>query len=234
MEKEDIHLDDIKRILFGNAPPEFLLEVAVRTLIVYSALVIIVRLLGKRTNAMLTITERAVFITLGAMISQPMQGPPNGIVLGIIALICILTFQRLLTLSFLKNAKWQNLMQGKMHLIVKDSVLDIDKLYDIGITRNQLFEVLRSKKIRHLGQVKRVYLEACGIFSIYSNENPAPGLSILREEEQDLMVKRDESLRICGTCGLAQQQPAVSQVACSNCGEKKWTNPSKEYVHESK
>jgi uncharacterized membrane protein YcaP (DUF421 family) len=227
MEKEDIHLDDIKRILFGSAPPEFLLEVVVRTLIVYTALVIIVRLLGKRTNAMLTITERAVFITLGAMISQPMQAPPNGIVLGIIALICMLTFQRLLTLSFFKSMKWQQLIQGKTHLVLKDSVIKMDTLYRIGVTQKQFFEVLRSKQIRHLGQVKRVYLEACGIFSIYRNEKAIPGLSILRQEEQDLLVRKDESKQVCTNCGNEQRQ---YQGTCNNCGNENWTNPSKEFV----
>lgn len=35
MKKEEIHLSDIKRILIGNEPPEFLVEVLVRSLIVY-------------------------------------------------------------------------------------------------------------------------------------------------------------------------------------------------------
>lgn len=67
MKKEEIHLYDIRRILFGDSPPEILLEVMMRSFILYVALMIVVRLLGKRTNSILTITERAVFITLGAI-----------------------------------------------------------------------------------------------------------------------------------------------------------------------
>lgn len=55
MEKSEIRLEDINRILFGQAPPEFLLEVFLRTLIVYIVLQLIVQWLGKRMNGMLTI-----------------------------------------------------------------------------------------------------------------------------------------------------------------------------------
>jgi len=175
MEKSDIHLNDIPRLLFGNAPPEFLLEVVVRTVIMYIALVLIVRLLGKRTNALLTITERAIFISLGAIVSQPMQSPVNGIVNGIIALTCMLVFQRLLTLSFFNSTRWQQFAQGKVHVVLRDSVIDLRGLHGIDVTRNQLFELLRNRGIRHLGQLDRVYFEACGTLSLYPSQPVRPG-----------------------------------------------------------
>src|SRR4051812_48608745 len=90
MEKEDVKITDWYRILFGEAPPEILIEVAIRSIILYTALLLVVRLLGKRTNSILTITERAVFITLGAIVAMPMHGPAHGIVIGIIVLFTVL------------------------------------------------------------------------------------------------------------------------------------------------
>ena len=233
MKKEDIHLDDITRILFGQAPPEFLLEVLVRSIIMYIALVTMVRLLGKRTNAMLTATERAVFITLGALVSQPMQGPPNGIVLGIIALAVMLLCQRMLTLTFFKSQKWQETAQGKVHTIVKDSVIDIKEMHRMNMTRNQLFEVLRNKKIRHLGQVKRLYFEACGIMSVYHTTEIVPGLSILRTKESEEMVRKDDNIKVCDQCGNPKGSDQ-SNPSCPNCGNNQWTSPSKEFVTDEK
>jgi uncharacterized membrane protein YcaP (DUF421 family) len=227
MKKEEIHLADIARILFGNAPPEFLLEVAIRSIIMYVALVTIVRFLGKRTNSLLTITERAIFITLGAIVSQPMLGPPNGIVNGIIALCCMLVFQRMLTLTFFKSLRWQQFMQGKEHLLVKDSVIDLKELHRVDVTRNQLFELLRNREIRHLGQVKRVYLEACGTISIFPNDQVRPGLSILRTHEAENMVRKDENLKVCATCGNDNQD---NETICNQCGSEHWAAPSIEYI----
>lgn len=59
---------DLKRILFGVAPPEFMLEVFIHTLIIYIALLFIVRALGKRMSGQLTIMEMAVMLTIGVYI----------------------------------------------------------------------------------------------------------------------------------------------------------------------
>jgi len=225
MKKEEIHLNDIRRILFGAAPPEFLIEVFVRTVIMYVALVIIVRLLGKRTNAQLTITERAVFITLGAIVAMPMQGPPTGILVGIVILICILIFQRSLTRTFFYSRKWEELMQGRIRLLVKDSVVNMDELQNLKISRQQLFEHLRNKNVRQLGQVSRVYLEACGNFTIYSNEPAVPGLSVL-PVDMDAVIERDDTILVCQHCGKNRKDNASN--TCNNCENTNWVKASKE------
>ena len=228
MKKEEIHLSDIKRILFGAAPPEFLIEVLIRTLFMYSVLVLIVRLLGKRTNAQLTITERAVFITLGAIVAMPMQGPPTGILVGVVILISILFFQRTLTLSFFYGKKWEQLMQGRTRILVKNSVIMVNELQNLKISEKQLFQELRKENIRHLGEVKRVYLEGCGTFSIYKNENVAPGLSVLPYEDALTIVLKDNESVVCANCGTSRIEDRGGK--CFNCGHIRWTRPSKEYV----
>jgi hypothetical protein len=45
MEKQDIHLSDVYRILFGEVPAVFLVEVLIRTVIVYMILLVVIRML---------------------------------------------------------------------------------------------------------------------------------------------------------------------------------------------
>ena len=227
MKKEEIHLDDIQRILFGAAPPEFLIEVFARAVIMYLALVFIVRLLGKRTNAQLTITERSVFITLGAIIAMPMQGPPTGILVGIVILISIMIFQRSLTRTFFMSSKWEELIQGRIRLLVKDSVVDIDELQNLKISRQQLFEQLRNKDVRQLGELARVYLEACGNFTIYENEPVQPGLSVM-PVDMDRVIERDPATLVCLHCG--NKQADNNGPTCNNCKSSKWVEASRESV----
>jgi len=78
MKKEEIHLYDIKRILLGQAPVEFMLEVLIRTVITYIALLFLLKLLGKRMDGQVTIIEMSVMITLGAIVSVAMQLPDRG------------------------------------------------------------------------------------------------------------------------------------------------------------
>ena len=94
MKKEEIKPWDWQRIFLGEAPAEFLLEVLIRTIVIYLVLLVVLRLLGKRMDGQLTLTEMAVMITLGAIVSVPMQIPDRGILMGVVALVCALIFQR--------------------------------------------------------------------------------------------------------------------------------------------
>src|SRR4051794_27920372 len=105
MKKEEIHLWDIKRILFGQAPPEFLLEVLLRTLIIYISVIVIMRLLGKRMNGQLTILEMSIMVMMGAILSVPMQIPDRGILQGIVLLISVLALLRGVNLIAFKNSR---------------------------------------------------------------------------------------------------------------------------------
>src|SRR5690606_25427884 len=110
--------------LFGEAPYIFLLEVLLRTLIIYLVFIIIIRFLGKRMAGQLTITELAVMLTLGAIIAPAMQAPEIGILLGIFVLVCVYLFQQGLTLLTFKNNKIEVLTQGKAVPLVQDGILN--------------------------------------------------------------------------------------------------------------
>jgi uncharacterized membrane protein YcaP (DUF421 family) len=63
----------IERILIGDGPWAFLIEVLPRAIVMYALLLISMRLMGKRVAAQLSITELAVILMLGAAIGVPIQ-----------------------------------------------------------------------------------------------------------------------------------------------------------------
>lgn len=144
MDKEDIQLSDWERILIGNNPWGFMLEVFVRTLIIYLCLMIVMRLLGKRMNAQLTIMDLAVMLTLGAIASMPMQSFDRGILPGIVLLICILIFHQVATRLIYKKRPVEVITQGKVTLVVKEGVIDPTQLKRMRISKEQIFSILRS------------------------------------------------------------------------------------------
>src|SRR5438046_2471334 len=98
MDKDQIKLSDIQRILLGDAPGEFLLEVFLRTIVAYIIMLVIVKLLGKRMSRKLTATEMAVMLMFGAIISGMMQIPDRGVLEGAFVLLLVVGIQRLVTL----------------------------------------------------------------------------------------------------------------------------------------
>jgi uncharacterized membrane protein YcaP (DUF421 family) len=225
MKKEQIEFPDWKRLFLGDTPPEFMVEVLFRTVLIYLFLLLVVRLLGKRMNGQLTIAELAVMVTLGGIVSPAMQLPDRGLLFGVLALLCALIFQRFYTLWTFKSEKMEKLSQGEMSVLVKDGVLQLDEMENARITRQQLYGTLRSRNIFNLGEIKRVYMEGCGIFSIYKTDGKKPGLPILPSDDQEILTmanRKEDSVMACCNCGHVQQITS-EETRCDVCNEKDWT-----------
>jgi uncharacterized membrane protein YcaP (DUF421 family) len=220
MKKEEIHLYDLKRIILGNAPAEFLLEVVIRSVITYMVLLIIVRLMGKRMSGKLTYTEISVMLMLGAIVSSAMQIPERGIIEGCFVLVLVLLLQRLVTLWMFKSSRVEDKILSKMYLLIKDGVLQKNDLSKEYITRTQLFGMLRSRNVTNLGGVKRLYMETSGAFTLYKNKNPLPGLSVLPCEDDAVYNSQsfDKDSQVCNSCGTLYEASHLPST-CFNCGE---------------
>jgi uncharacterized membrane protein YcaP (DUF421 family) len=228
MKKEDIDPGGWFRILFGEAPAGFLVEVLIRTVIMYTILIVIVRMMGKRMGGQVTISDLAVMITLGAIVSPGMQMPQTGLLLCTVILICALLFQRGINLLEYKSSRFEQLSQGKLSILVRDGVMQLREMSATKISRQQLFATLRNKEIYNLGDVERVYLESCGLFSIYKRREPAAGLAIYPPEDKPISSYSKHRLSdtlVCSHCGnVARHNPQGQQ--CPVCNTTNWAPAS--------
>jgi len=225
MKKEEIHPWDWHRILFGEAPTSFMLEVFMRTFLIYIALLIVVRIMGKRMGGQLTISELAVMVTLGAIVSPAMQIPQLGLLMGIMILICALIFQKGINLSEFKSDKFEELSQGTVSTLVDNGIIQLGAMRDSKISRQQLYSALRNEKIYNLGDVNRVYFEACGKFSIYKKSELAVGLSIFPPKDQGINYFSQQAHPneiACTKCGNVVSKNLQNR-PCSECGANEWT-----------
>lgn len=228
MKKEDIKPWDWDRILFGQAPPEFLLEVFLRTVIIYLALMVVTRGLGKRMGGQLSVSELAVMVTLGAIVSPAMQIPQLGLLLGAMILVCALIFQRGLGRVEFISRKLEKVSQGQTQLIVKNGVIQVSELKKAKISRQQLFAALRDEDVYNLGDVGRVYMEAFGCFSVYKNKHACPGLCILPPSDHQITFHDQQVLDdtiACTVCGAVVHGSHFDE-PCKHCGGTKYISAS--------
>jgi uncharacterized membrane protein YcaP (DUF421 family) len=226
MNPQEIHLWDWKRMLLGQAPPIFLLEVFLRSLIIYIALLVAIRLLGKRMSGQLSISEMAVMVTLGAIVAVPMHMPDRGLLQAILILAGAVAFQRGITFWALRNQRMEELFYGTETLLVKDGIMQLDALSRTRISRHQLFAELRSKEVYNLGRVQRLYLEASGAFSLFEFEKQQPGLPLFPPGDPKLLrllQPGPDAAKACCNCGTVE---AAELVACTYCAAKDWSPTS--------
>src|SRR4051812_20973229 len=129
MEK-DIHPFDLNRMLFGDAPPEFLIEALFRGLFLYIYMLFIIKLLGKRLAGELSIAEMVLVITLGSSAAVSMQVPEGGFFIGFVVLTCALLFERGLSWLTVNNKHIEAMSQGKSTVLIKDGKLQTTAMKD--------------------------------------------------------------------------------------------------------
>jgi uncharacterized membrane protein YcaP (DUF421 family) len=193
MSSNEIKLSDWTRFFHGEAPAEFYIEIVIRVFFVYLLLMISMRLMGKRMSSQLSRNELAALVALAAAIGVPMLDPTRGLLPAVIISAVIVLAQRMTALWAYRDQGFEKISQGDLSVLVNNSVMDVRQMQEARITRERLFGQLRSEGLYHLGQVKRMYFEANGNFTIIKNTEPAPGLLVLPYSDEEFI--REKELR---------------------------------------
>lgn len=204
MKKEDIKIDDWNRILFGEAPPLYLLETAVKVAIIYLIILIAIRLMGKRMTAELDRADIVARVSLAAAVSLPIQRPGQGLLTAAIIVMVIVITGRLLAAWTTHNTKFERIFNGTYAILVTNGIINQQELKKIQVTQERLFAALRKHGIKHLGQVKRFYIEENGKFSLVKNDKEKPGLAVIPHWDKDLLQQQKQTnIQLCISCGSA-------------------------------
>jgi uncharacterized membrane protein YcaP (DUF421 family) len=224
MEKEDISFGDWQRWLFGDAPPAFMGEVLLRAVVIFVAVVVLMRLMGRRMKGEISIAELAVVLTFGAIIGGTMQQPKAGLLPGLLVLGAVLFMHRFTNWLAFKYHALEALEQGRPVVLLRDGVLDLAAMQQHALSQEELFGLLRNENISQLGELRRVYFEVSGDLSIYKLPEPRPGLSVLPRADAPAAAPAGPAHghAACGACG---QVPAATDYAgghCLHCGGASW------------
>jgi uncharacterized membrane protein YcaP (DUF421 family) len=226
MTKEQIKLFDFRRILLGDVPAEFYIELVLRSLFVYLLLMIAMRFIGKRMSSRLGRTELVALVTLAATIGLPLTAPERGVLPAAIIAVLVVIISRWIATKAVKDTGFETFSQGGIDTLVKDGVMDLNTMKKVRMTRERLVSQLRQSNVKQLGEVKRLYMEANGGFSLIPCENPSPGLFIIPRWDNELYQRftRDENRLACENCGFTREKPLeTSNHKCKMCGHDTWT-----------
>lgn len=224
MKPEDIHLNDWQRIFLGDVPGGFYPEVVLRIAVIYLILMVSMRLMGKRMASQLSRNEMVAMVSLAAAIGIPLQAPDRGILPAFIIAFVVIIIQQIVAWLASRNQRLESITQGNVSILVSDGSMQLDEMKSTGITRERVFSQLRNDRIKHLGEVKRLYFEAGGTFTIIRDKEIRPGLGILPECDQEFarQVYREEEEIVCKNCGNSLD--TNRDKSCTNCGSDEKIN----------
>jgi uncharacterized membrane protein YcaP (DUF421 family) len=221
---------DLKRMLIGDEPPLFLLEIVVRTIIIYAYTLLLLRWLGSRTVGQLSTVEFLLVIALGSAVGDAMFYPDVPLVHAMLVVTVVVVANKLLDLSIAKSQRAERLVDGKPREVVRDGVVARKFLDENWMSRYELFQELREAGIEQLGEVRRAYIEKDGKVTVFRQKGDLPvGLPIVpptQIEPHQLVSPGDPAVRatklVCATCG----NNYTGSDQCTNCDRAEWTPAS--------
>lgn len=234
MKPEEIHLKDLLRILVGEVPATYFIELLIRAVVVYLILMLSMRLMGKRMSSQLSRNEMAALVSLAAAVGIPMMSPDRGLLPAVVIAFVLVTIERIIALRSFRNEKFEKLAQGSISTLVSDGVIDMMELKRVSLSHERVLAQLRSQEVIQLGTVARFYMEANGTFTLVTNSEPSAGLPILPPWDNELLdqLESPAGIKVCMQCGYPQKASFNNETKCPNCGIKKWIPALKEPEEE--
>ena len=149
-----------------NLDPIGLALVVVRTLVVYLALLVGLRLAGKRELGQMTPFDLAVLLVISNAVQNAMVGPDTSLNGGLLAAATLLVANRLVDRLGLRSSWLRERLIGSPTLLVHEGAFVADHLRSEGLTEAQVMQALREHGIDDLGAVKLAVLEVDGTISV--------------------------------------------------------------------
>lgn len=214
-----------KEFLVGSEDWSFLFEVATRTLIMFSVILVSLSILGKRGVRQLSVFELVVIIGLGSAAGDPMFYKDVGIVPALIVFTIVVSLYIFVTHLVGRNPRVESLVEGKPVCLIEDGRFAISNFKKEPLGQDEFFSELRVRGVSHLGQVRQAIVETNGELSVffYADEDVRFGLPILPGTLLSQTVEISKTGQYaCIFCGFTKEIQPVEEHACPICKKKKW------------
>ncbi|MDF2550935.1 MAG: hypothetical protein K0R77_210 [Chryseobacterium sp.] len=218
-----------KEFLLGSEEWIFMLEIVLRTIIMFLTIIIGLRVLGKRGVKQLSVFELVVIIGLGSAAGDPMFYKDVGIMSSIIVFIVIICIYSLFTYLIGRFKKFENLLEGKSICLIKDGVFAIDNFKKENLGSDEFFSELRLKGVSHLGQIETAIEETSGDISVffYDEKEVKYGLPVMPHSlDYPLQFVENEGYYSCTFCGSTEEKQTGNAGTCKKCGKRNWVEAS--------
>ncbi len=155
-----------------NLPlPLMLSAVAVRTIVILAALVVGIRIFGKRDVGGMNLIDLVLILLLGNAIQNAMTFGSGSLGVGLVSAGVLLVADRLLGILFVRRPWLERSLFGGPTLIVHNGVLDRTAMEREGLSEDEVMTAARAIGLEKLSAVRMAVLEEDGSISIIPAES---------------------------------------------------------------
>lgn len=147
----------------------------VRTVILYFAILISMRIMGKRQLGEMEISEFIVAALIADLAATPLQDIGIPLLNGLVPIIIMFCFEIIIAGLNMRSVKLRKLTYGRPEIIVRGGKIIREAMHKNRFTLDELMQELRAQGLTDTAQVEYAVLETNGQLSIIlkSGDQPA-------------------------------------------------------------
>lgn len=147
-------------------PLENILDVVLRSSVVYGLLIVVFRLAGKRHVAQLSLIDFILILLVSNAVQNAMVGEDTTLGGGIVAALTLVAINVILTKLTVNNKFINKIVEGEPKLLLRDGKVIINVLNKENLTIQELEEAVRKSGHNDLSEVALAILETDGSISV--------------------------------------------------------------------
>jgi uncharacterized membrane protein YcaP (DUF421 family) len=151
-----------------------LLDITVRTTIVYAALLGGIRLTGQRQLGQMSPFDLVLLLIIANAVQNAMVGPDTTLVGGLVAAAVLLFWHQVIDRLRRSSRRVSRLLGGEGVLLINRGHVLPDHLRRAGVTPDELLQALREHGVPTADQVRLAVLEPDGAISVIRFEDIKP------------------------------------------------------------
>src|SRR2546425_341862 len=158
-----------------TAPWPVLLNVALRTTVVYFVLLALLRVTGTRQLGQMSVFDLVLLLIIANAVQNAMVGPDTSLAGGLVAAGVLVGWHAVIDRLRLSNRGVAKLLAGEGIMLVHHGKTLATHLARAGITRDELLQALREHGVAAIEDVLLAVLEPDGSVSVIRNDDMIPG-----------------------------------------------------------
>jgi len=158
-----------------TAPWHTLLDVALRTSIVYLALLVGLRLTGTRQLGQMSTFDLVLLLIIANAVQNAMVGQDTSLAGGLVAAGVLIAWHRVIDWWRLRSRRVAKLLAGEGIMLIHNGMILEQHCRRAGITRDELRQALREHGVADVAAVMLAVLEPDGAISVIGNDEIIPG-----------------------------------------------------------
>lgn len=143
-----------------------MISTVLRTLILYIAVTLAIRLMGKRQIGDMQPNELVVTLLISEIAAIPLQDSDQPVSVGVAAILVLVFLEIIISILSMKSFIIRKLLNGKSVVIIKNGVIDQQAMRNVRMTSVDLIELLRNKDVFNIADVDFAVLEVNGNLSV--------------------------------------------------------------------